>query len=351
MNADIDGVEVGRFMRRYTDRWCYFGGGSQKTESTNTVDPALLAKYNQNYDRASQVADNFQFTPYSGERVASFNPTQLAGQAGLLSAANDPTATNTLNNAASGIGGLLSYRPPSIAAPATVNAGQLSNTDLSPYMNPFTKNVIDQTIGQQQYARDQQGVRDNASATAAHAFGGSRQGVQRALTTEGYDRNTGGLIAGLNSDNFAQAQAAATGDINRRLGADQYNATGGYNAGVANAGNDIAGAGLRLNAGNSLANISDQQLRDAITRMGIVSGVGDQQQGQQQAQDDAAYEEFIRQITAPIQSQDIRNAALGMIPLQQTQTQTTTRKGDVLGGILGAIAGGAKIGSQFYGGK
>jgi hypothetical protein len=379
MIADIDRQMEGRRLRDYADRWCYLGGGSQTTTTKNETDPQIKALMLQNYSDASNVA-NTPFQPYTGQRVAGFTPNQIAGQGGLLAAANDPSGTNGLTAAAGSVGGLLGYRPPNIAAPSTITpntvtpgsvaAGQLSSTDLAPYMNPFTKDVINQTIEQQKHARDMQGVTDNASATAAHAFGGTRQAVQRALTTEGYDRNTGGLIAGLNADNFTQARGAASTDIGNRLaadqfnvnnrmgadefnatgklGADQFNATGGYNAGVANAGNDITGANFRLNAGKTLAGLSDQELQDALTRAGVINAVGDQQHSQQQDVNDAAYEEFLRQIGYPAQQQSIKNAAIGLLPNDGTQTGTTQKKyglGDFLmAGISGAskaAAGGA----------
>lgn len=341
MLADIDYDHAARFMRRYADRYCYLGGGSTTQVTKNETDPQLKALMLQNYSTASGVADT-PFQAYTGERVAGFNPTQVAGQAGLLGAANDPTSANGLNQAAGTIGGLLSYRPQTISAPTTVNAGQLSNTDLAPYMNPFQKNVIDASISQNQYARDQQGVADNAAATAAGAFGGSRQGVQRAETTAGYDRNNQQNIAALNSANFGQAQQAAQFDIGNRLGADQFNATGGYNASLANAANDISGAGMRLNAGNSLANISDQQLQDALTRAGVISTVGDKQHSQAQDVNDAAYAEFMRQLQYPLQQQSIRNAAIGLLPNDGTQTGTTNKQYGLGDFLMAGISGASK---------
>lgn len=338
-------------------------GGSSKSEKT-TIDPQLMGLYNKNYDTASQVADT-PFTPYTGERVASFSPTQQQGQAGILAAANNPTATNNLNTATNNVGGLLNYQPQQISAPTQVNAnpitaGQLSRTDLAPYMNPFQSQVIDASIAQNGYARDQQGVKDNAAATAAHAFGGSRQGVQAAETTAGYDRNSQQNIAELNSANFGQARQGAQYDIGNRLSADQFNsgqqfnadqfnATGGYNANVANAANGIAGAGVRLNASGLLGNLAGQQQSMGLQNAGAIEAVGANQTAMQQAQDQAAYEEFMRQLQYPYQQQDLRNQALGMIPKQSTTTSSST--GDVMGGILGTLLGGAKIGSSMYGGN
>lgn len=353
--------------------------GGSKTTQTNTVDPKLMALYNQNYAQANQVA-NQPFTPYTGERIAPFSATQQQGQAGILAAANDPTATNTLNSAVSGVNGLLGFQPQqvsaspysanTISAPTPYTAAQLAGTDLTPYYNPFQSQVIDASISQNQHARDMQGVSDNAAATAAGAFGGSRQGVQRAETTAGYDRNNQQNLAALNSANFTQAQNAAGADVGARNAANQFNSTMAFNTGqfnanaqnnagqfnsaqnlqaqTTNAGNDITGAGLRLNASGILGNLSSQQLQQALQRSGAIEAVGANQTAMQQAQDQAAYEEFMRQLQYPYEQQQLRNQALGMMPLQQTQT--TSQKGDVLGGILGTLAGGAKIGASMYGG-
>lgn len=325
-------------------------GGKQTTETKTATDPALLALYTKNDAKANEVADSIQYSPYSGERVAGLTPTQIAGQGGILSAVNDPTGTNALRASQQTTGGLLDYRPPTITAPNTVTAGQLSNTDLAPYMNPFQKQVIDASIAQNEFARDQQGAADNATATAAHAFGGTRQAVQRANTTGAYDRNDQQNLADLNNQNFTQARSGAQFDIGNRFAADQFNATGGYNANVANAANDITGANFRLNAANSNGILGDALLTDQVKRQGLVYGVGQQQQQQQQAQDDAAYEEFLRQLNTPLIAQQVRNQSLGMIPMQSTTTSNTTQKGDLFGGILGAIAGGAQVGQKLYGG-
>jgi hypothetical protein len=288
--------------------------------SSNTIDPQIKALLMQNYNTAQGVA-NTPFQPYTGERVAGFTPTQFQGQQGLISAANDSTGTNTINNATGILGSLAGFKPQTISAP------QLSSTDLSPYMNPFQHNVIDASIAQNQFARDQQGVRDNASATAAKAFGGTRQAVQRALTTEGYDRNNQQNLAALNSANFDQAQRGAQFDIGNRM-----------TAGAQNAANDLSGAGLRLNAGNSWLSAGDDQLKDALTRAGVINQVGNQQQQLGQQQNDAAYQEFLRMINYPREQQDIRNSALGFLPKDNTQTTTNSPSPLSMIGSIASIA-------------
>ena len=90
-------------------------------------------------------------------------------------------------------------------------------------MNPYTKDVINATLPlmQQQNALSQnQGANQ---ANSANAFGGSRQGIQQGVAQAQGAMNIGQMAAQLNQANFGQAQAAATGDINRNLQAQTTN--------------------------------------------------------------------------------------------------------------------------------
>ncbi len=172
--------------------------------------------------------------------MAGFTPTQVQGQNALLSAAYDPTALNAIRGAQSSVSGLMSYQAPTIApsaqvSPVSVAAGQLSHTDLSPYLNPYTDDVVNSALVDLQHARQAQAVADNASATAAHAFGGTRQAVLDANTTNDYLRNVAATTAGLRQSAYQNAQQAALSDIGNRLSADQFNATNRLNADQFNA--------------------------------------------------------------------------------------------------------------------
>lgn len=358
-------------------------GGSTKTEESNKVDPALMALYNQNYQRASAIADT-PFQAYGGERVAGFTPTQLEAQGYLTDIARGRTGADMLAQARGGIGAAMNYAPGAIPMPGTVtpgsvsavpvSAGMLRDTDLSPYMNPFTQSVIDTSLADLSRARDVQRVADNQAATAAHAFGGSRQGVADSLTNDAYLRNVASTTANLRSSGFDRAVAAATADLDRILGANQFNSGQSYDAQKTNVGNrlaadqfntgtaldvaranvanDMAGANFRLNAAGAMAGLGDQELNSELKRAGALAAVGDAQQQNSQARDDAAYEEFMRMLGYPAQQQAIRSAALGMIPIEQTKTGTTSKSGggfgDVMGGLMGvaslAIPGGGSIG-------
>lgn len=279
--------------------------GSSQLSSTAT-DPDIKNLLLGNYATAKDVA-NIPFTPYTGERVAPFTQTGLLGQQSLINAANNPTGTNTINSAGGILSGVANYQP-----------GSLKTTNISDYANPYTNDVVNATLGDLSHAYGETKVADNAAATAAKAFGGTRQAVQRANTTDDYLRTVARTSGDLRSNAFDRAQNAAQFDI----------------------GTGLQGAGLRLNAGNSLSSLGDAQLRDALTRAGVIQQVGNQQQTLGQAQDDAAYEEFLRQINYPTQQQNVRNSALGLLPKDST---TTARDNGSVAGNVGKVLGLAAL--------
>ena len=74
------------------------------------------------------------------------------------------------------------------------------------YMNPYEQQVIQGTLGDIERARQGQISAEGAAATAAKAFGGSRQGVTRSLVDEAALRNATNAVAQLRNTGFAQAQ-------------------------------------------------------------------------------------------------------------------------------------------------
>lgn len=275
------------------------GGSSTQTQhqtQSNTIDPMQMQQYQDNYNTAKTAASTL--TPYTGQITAGFNPTQIQSQGLLTDLAADPKYQAANANATSGITGVL-------------NGDPLATENLQKYMNPFQTDVIDASVAQNQYARDQQAVSDNAAATAANAFGGTRQAVQRAETTAAYDRNDQQNIASLNSANFTQAQQAA-----------------------------LAAAGLTLNAAGQLVTANDASLNTATKQAGILASVGDAQQAQLQKELSDAYAAYTQGQNLTLAQQQLLNQALGIIPIQQTSTSdgtATTKSSPGIGGILGGI--------------
>ena len=233
-------------------------GGSTKTQgsSSNQIDPSQFAQYQKNYQAAQGNAGILN--PITGQPVTPGTP-----------GANAPLGSAQLTQATNATSGILGSSP-----------GSLATTDLSPYMNPYTTDVVNQTINQNERARQIAQTNDSQQATAAGAFGGSRSGILGAQTNEAFDRNTGAQIASLNQANYSQAQNAAQQDIQTKL----------------------ANGTLQLNAAGQLVDESGQ----------VIAHAG--------------------------QIQGILNSGLGMMPVQQTVSTTgkqSTNPG--LAGILGSV--------------
>ena len=87
-----------------------------------------------------------------------------------------------------------------------------------PFMSPYQQEVIDTTMTayDQNAATRQTGLRD--SAIQAGAYGGGREGVQRAMYEQQSDLGRGQLQAQLQAQGFQQAQQQATYEPFTRLG-------------------------------------------------------------------------------------------------------------------------------------
>ena len=94
--------------------------------------------------------------------------------------------------------------------PFMERAGQFSGPDAyQQFMSPYQQDVIDSTLTEYdlQSQRGMQGIADRAVSSGA--FGGGREGVERANYQTDSNRNRAALQAQLLGQGFGQAQAAA----------------------------------------------------------------------------------------------------------------------------------------------
>ena len=292
----------------------------QKTQSTSTgtanTTPTVPGYIQQPVSNYYGQVGNLMNGPTPGSNV--FGPSQLQTQA--FSGAQGLSGFNQgLSDAMSGTRALLDYQP------GSVEAGQLSNTDLSPYMNPYTQSVIDTSLNSLDRFRQGAITGNQASATQAGSYGGSRHGIADAETNRGYFDQAGQLVANLNNQNFNQARGAAQFDIGNRLGADQFNSQQG-----------LAGANFRLGAANQLGALGTTNDANARANLGLQADLGAQQQ-QSNAMSDpqmqqAAWLSQLQQLLG------LNPAALIGQNVQSSGTQTgTTTSSPSLMSILGQI--------------
>jgi hypothetical protein len=313
----------------------------QQGTQTNTTDPRLMGLLTANYDTAKTNAASVG-QPFQGQLTAGFNPTQTQAQGILSNVGTDPTYGQTNQTALNNVQGILGSNPNTTVTASPVNASTIAGTDLSPYMNPYTSNVIDASIAQNERARQIAGVSDAQKAQAAGAFGGSRSGVLSALTNEAYDRNDQQNIAGLNQANFTQAQNAAGTDAATRNQVGEFNSGQDVNAKQSSISNALAQAGFKVNAAGQLVADNNAALNTEATQAGILGSVGDMQQQQQQSELSAAYQNWLTGKSLTQAEQQMLNSALGLLPNEQTvstsgsgssTTTTPFNFGSLLGGL------------------
>ena len=212
-------------------------------------------------------------------------------------------------------------------------AGQVAGADLGAYTNPYESQVVQQSLtdlgGAQEKALNQMG----AQATAARAFGGSRQGIAEAETRKSYADQAARMVSGLRQSGYQQAQQLAGQDIARQMQADAANqaalnaqrmfgASQGMTAQQLNQGAGLQGAQFRLGAAGQMGNLGQQAFgtSQAIQQQQMQQGL--MQQGLQQQLIDAARGQYAGYTGAPQQSLGLPLAALGATPVPQTTTQS-----------------------------
>ena len=327
------------------------GSQQQQTQQTTQLPPWVNDASQQNYAFAQQVAARplqqyqGQMTPdVSDQLQQSWNTAATATNAGLPQ----------YNAATAGFVGALGQTPMSVTDPGNANqitAGQLSNTNLAPYMDPYTQSVINASLPIMQQQLGQSLATNAGTAQQQGAFGGSRFGVQQGTAQAQGALGEAQMAAQLNQANFAQAQAAATGDINRTLTADTTNQASqqtdlarNLQAQMANQtaqqqkiNSDIAASSGLNTTGAGIA----QQANNAFT---MQNTAGTQEMANAQDQINAQMAKFQQAWGYPTQQLGVLQSALGMTPYGQsttgtsdTQTYTPTDWAALAGAGIGAL--------------
>ena len=194
---------------------------------------------------------------------------------------------------------------------------------ISQFMNPYQQQVIDSTMRQMDEQADKARQGDAARAIQSGAFGGSREGIQRAERDTGLQQAKADTLGKLLSSNYAQALAGsqnaaklqaglgqASGDLGARFGSLGQN-RGQLGASLGQLGGQLGNIGNQYStAGGRQANIGQQFGQLA----GVTSDIGRLQQAQGQA--DVSQ---LSQLGAMRQAQQ----QAGLDAYRQNQMQTT----------------------------
>jgi len=206
-------------------------------------------------------------------------------------------------------GGLGNYAPYLQSAAASTGP-----TAYQSYMSPYQSDIIDTTLAEYDRQAQMQMPAMAANAVAAGAFGGGREGVQRAEYQSSSDRNRAALQAQLLQTGFGQAQNLASQNFAQQM-----------------------------NLAQAAPTLVGQQI-------GALSTLGAQQQAQSQAQLGANQQLAYQQAYQPLQAaQQYGSGVMGLIsgyPQRETTSplppspsplSTALGVGSTLAGIYRAI--------------
>ena len=190
----------------------------------------------------------------AGSGVGSFEPFIQAAQQQATAAGQ---TVGDVGTTLSGIAGL---------------TGAPTSAQIQQYMSPYQSQVIDTTLSEfdRQRAIQEKNIADQAIASGA--FGGGREGVQRAEYQSQSDRDRAALQAQLLQQGFGQAQQARQQDIQTRFGLGQ--AQSGL-------------AGQQLGLGQFQTGLASQVPQLQRADISTLGQVGAAQQTQRQAELDA----------------------------------------------------------------
>ena len=311
--------------------------GSSSTPSSVQTTSGVLAPYaaqygqdilgqaaslvNQPYQSytGGQALPNGQVAGFSDLQNQSFNAAQNMGTAPQLEAASNMAFG--AGNAAMGYGNMGAQYGASYGQNAT-------NPDaVKAFMNPYLQNSL---APQMQLLQEQQGIQqagNQAQATQAGAFGGSRMGVQNAQQNQANQVAMSNLVG--------QGYNSAYNNAIQSMGTAAQMGMQGANAG-------LAGASGAASTAGQLGSLGQTQYGQQVGNINLQNQLGAQQQQYQQNLDTTAYQNYQNQLQLPYQQLGFFNNVINALPTQGAQTSIYSNPSPVsVAAGLGTAAIGA----------
>jgi len=278
-----------------------------KGKSTTTAEiPEYQKRQQQELFQAGKSLAGQPFVPYTGPRVAGFNPDQLR----QFQATRGLFETGMEFDPLTGLQSLAQQEAPQIG-----QVGSLLGADIGAYQSPYQQQVIDQSMADIQRQADIARGQAQSRAIGAGAFGGSRSALLESESQRPFIEQMARTSAGLRESGFQQAQRAAESDIARQQQMAMF------------------APELELRARQQQAGLLGGVGAEQMARLGQLGQIGLQQQQLQQMGLQAPYEEFQRALAYGPQQFGLLAAGQGV-----TTPTTTTQQKTGLGNVLGTAA-------------
>jgi hypothetical protein len=254
----------------------------------------VLQRYSTSALQQAEDVAGLEYTPYTGERIAGFSPTELAGRERASELAQMGLGMPQVQQAADVMTGLAGYEA------GTYDPRLLSQANVQEYMSPYLEGALDPTLRaiREQQTQTLQGL--GAGATRAGAFGGSRQGVLEAQTLGQFGQQMGDVIGQGYQQAFDRAMGYAGSDIDR-LNQAQINREAMRQA----------AAGIQAQGASGLSQAANQLRQVGFADADVLRTLGAEERGLQQSQMESDYADYLRSQAFPYQQLQARLSPLG----------------------------------------
>lgn len=254
-----------------------------------------FANFNPMQNTAFQNASDFAQQGYAPQLDTA---SAMAGKAGLSAMGTTytpnsfsnqfqaPTAydKNTFTSDTASAPTLQNYQ---MGAADQVKTQDYTGQNVQNYMSPYMQNVVDAQQREARRASDISGTQQQAQATQAGAFGGSRDAIMRAERERNLGTQLGDIQATGSQAAFQNAQQQFNQQQQANLQAQQANQGAGLTVGQQNLGANLgtqqlgAGQNLQAQLANQGAGLQAQQLGEQSRQYGAGQGMQAAQLGAQ----------------------------------------------------------------------
>ena len=281
-----------------------FGSKQAQQTSTSQVQlPDYMQKAASSLVATAGDVAKENFIPYTGPRLAGFSDLEQQAMAQAQQGR--------------GLGGLRGAQ----AFTAATASGMPAVTDISTYMNPYMTNVADVAARELTRRSDMQRVANQAQATQARAFGGSRADIVEAERQRNLQQGLGDIYTQAQARAFDTALKAAQTDRKQQL---------------------ASGLGMA-----QTASAADALEASDINRQ---LGIGGLQRGMDQAVLDLGYNQFVQERDYPKQQLGFYSDILRGVPTGSMTTTTGPAPqqpslfGQIAGAGIGALGAAGNLG-------
>lgn len=291
-------------------------GGGTNTVTNNSAPPAdVTANYDQIMQQAFGVAGQ-PLQQYQGQTVAPLNSTENSAF-GTINGAQG-MAQPYIDNAQ----GLINQG----TQPLWNGVQQFSPSNLQQYMSPYTGQVLNSAVAQQQNTDAQQQAALQGNAISSGAWGGDRAGVASAVLSGQQDLANNATNAGILNQGYTQGLGEFNTQQQAQLGANEANSY------------------LAQQGAFGMANLGNEAFNTTLSGANAQLAAGQQQQQQTQSELNVPYEQFLQQQAYPFQTTSyLANLATGVGSGMGGTSSTTSPGASTTSQIAGLGLGGLGI--------